>query len=308
MERRLIGIATGEIKRLLVGKERVTSRGPARRRKQQPEPRWRKYSFHYPLSETKRDAKLYAILRREASRLLFFLNAVHTHTHTRGVPQTAIATCTKAGQSPDQRRWTRFRVVAPFFSSFQRCRFHILSVPKKQRQIAKSHRLAQKPHVAQSQCEASRLFVHVEAQQGRRNGVSVERLASGAVIADARCNLSILSLFTSLFSFFLNYLKCYLSNNEIWKEKKNWTCRFFALWLMSSFLRKNVLCVLSSCGVKKELVVCRDNLIFFSFLGGLLLLFAVVDLFLFNSQKGFQVVFKVIVTREAKVNAFQWIL
>lgn len=137
------------------------------------------------------------------------------YTHTRGVPQTAIATCTKAGQSPDQRRWTRFRVVAPFFSSFQRCPFHILSVPKKQRQIAKSHRLAQKPHVAQSQCEASRLFVHVEAQQGRRNGVSVERLASGAVIADARCNLSILSLFTSLFSFFLNYLKCYLSNNEI---------------------------------------------------------------------------------------------
>lgn len=68
------------------------------------------------------------------------------------------------------------------------------------------------------------------------------------------------------------------------------------------------MCVLSSCGVKKELVVCRDNLIFFSFLGGLLLLFAVVDLFLFNSQKGFQVVFKVIVTREAKVNAFQWIL
>lgn len=36
------------------------------------------------------------------------------YTHTRGVPQTAIATCTKAGQSPDQRRWTRFRVVAPF--------------------------------------------------------------------------------------------------------------------------------------------------------------------------------------------------
>lgn len=194
-----------------------------------------------------------------------FFPKCSTHTHTRGVPQTAIATCTKAGQSPDQRRWTRFRLIAPFFSSSQRCRFHILSVPKKQRQIAKSHRLAQKPHVAQSQCEASRLCVHVEAQQGRRNGVSVERLASGAVIADARCNLSILSLFTSLFSFFLNYLKCYLSNNEIWKEKKNWTCRFFALWLMSSFLRKNVLCVLSSCGVKKELVVCRDYPIFFSF-------------------------------------------
>lgn len=215
MERRLIGIATGEIKRLLVGKGRVTSRGPARRRKQQPEPRWKQYSFHYPLSETKRDAKLYAILRREASRLLFFLNAVHTHTRRATNSHSYLYESRTVPRS-----WTRFRVVAPFFSSFQRCPFHILSVPKKQRQIAKSHRLAQKPHVAQSQCEASRLFVHVEAQQGRRNGVSVERLASGAVIADARCNLSILSLFTSLFSFFLNYLKCYLSNNEIWKEKK----------------------------------------------------------------------------------------
>lgn len=61
-------------------------------------------------------------------------------------------------------------------------------------------------------CEASCLCFDVEAQEGRRNRVSVERLTSGAVIADARCNLSILSLFTSLFSFFLNYLKCYLSN------------------------------------------------------------------------------------------------
>lgn len=43
---------------------------------------------------------------------------------------------------------------------------------------------------------------------------------SGAVITDACCNLSILSLFRSLFSFFLNYLKCYLSNNDILKEKK----------------------------------------------------------------------------------------
>lgn len=60
----------------------------------------------------------------------------------------------------------------------------------------------------------------------------------------ARCNLSISSLFTSLFSFFLNYLKCYLSNKEILKKKKKRTCRFFALWLMSVFLRRNV-CVFS---------------------------------------------------------------
>lgn len=53
---------------------------------------------------------------------------------------------------------------------------------------------------------------------------------------------------------------------KFWKEKK-WTCRFFALWLMSSFLRKNVLCVLSFRAVnkKKELVVCRKRSDFFSF-------------------------------------------
>lgn len=50
---------------------------------------------------------------------------------------------------------------------------------------------------------------------GRGGGVCVGRLTSGAVVARARCNLSISSLFTSLFSFFLNYLKCYLSNKEI---------------------------------------------------------------------------------------------
>lgn len=83
------------------------------------------------------------------------------------------------------------------------------------------------------------------------------------------------------------------------ERKKKWTCRFFALWLMSSFLRKNVLCVLSFCGVKKELVVCRDSpIFFFSFFsffgGGLLLLLLLLILFLFNSQKGFQVVSKLL--------------
>lgn len=51
---------------------------------------------------------------------------------------------------------------------------------------------------------------------------------------------------------------------------------------MSSFLRKNVLCVLSFCGVKKELVVCRDSpIFFFSFFsffgGGVVVVVAVVD-------------------------------
>lgn len=60
-------------------------------------------------------------------------------------------------------------------------------------------------------------------------GPHVERLASGAFIADAHCNLSISSLFTSLFSFFLNYLKCYLSNNEISKEQKNLNLSFLCI-------------------------------------------------------------------------------
>lgn len=84
------------------------------------------------------------------------------------------------------------------------------------REIAKIASRTASHSLAQSRVEASRLCFNVEAQRGFvETGVSVERLASGAVIADARCNLSISSLFTSLFSFFLNYLKCYLSNNEI---------------------------------------------------------------------------------------------
>ena len=46
------------------------------------------------------------------------------------------------------------------------------------------------------------------------------------------------------------------------KEKKNRTCRFFALWLMSSFLKKKCLCVLFPWR-KKELVVRRKMTWFF---------------------------------------------
>lgn len=63
---------------------------------------------------------------------------------------------------------------------------------------------------------------------------------------------------------------------------------------------KNVLCVLSFCGVKKKkLVVCEDYLILFS----LLLL-----VFIFSIPKNDFGSFGVIVLREAKVDAFQWIL
>lgn len=167
--------------------------------------------------------------------------------------KTAITTCMKAGREEPR---SNQRQRAGFLTSA--CRFHATaaaSLPHnshKACQPARSKAFLTAPQTAPSiarsrraRREAPRPRFRVEAQEGRGRRVPVERLASGAVIADARCNLSISSLFTSLFSFFLNYLKCYLSNNEIWKEKKNRTCRFFALWLMSSFLRRNVLCVLS---------------------------------------------------------------
>lgn len=92
--------------------------------------------------------------------------------------------------------------------------------------------------------------VDVEAQRGRfGGGPPVERFTSGALIADAHCNLSISSLFTSLFSFFLDYLKCYLSNNEISKEqkKKKLNLSFLCIMAYVEFFeeKENVLCVLS---------------------------------------------------------------
>lgn len=69
------------------------------------------------------------------------------------------------------------------------------------------------------------------------------------------------------------------------ERKKKWTCRFFALWLMSSFLRKNVLCVLSFCAVKKSLLSVEIIQLFFFF---------VVFIVSFNSQKGFSVVSKLL--------------
>lgn len=110
------------------------------------------------------------------------------------------------------------------------------------------------PDVAQSSAKHLVVVFNVKAQEGSRNRVSVEPLTSGAVMADACCNLSILSLFTSLFSFFLNYLKCYLSNKEIWKEKKNELVVSLHYGLCQSFLRKNVLCVLFPCRKKKSLL------------------------------------------------------
>lgn len=105
-------------------------------------------------------------------------------------------------------------------------------------------------------CGASRRSFSVEAQKrAMETGVSVERLTSGAVIADARCNLSISSLFTSVFSFLI-YLKCYLSNNEVRKEKKNELVVSLHYGLCQVFWGKKCFIVLL-CR-KKEIVVCRN--------------------------------------------------
>lgn len=48
------------------------------------------------------------------------------------------------------------------------------------------------------------------------------------------------------------------------RKKKNQTCRFFALWPMSSFWRKKCFVCSLFPWRKKELVVCRNDQIFFS--------------------------------------------
>lgn len=72
MERRLIGIATGEIKRSLAAEERVTSAGPHRQNNSRS---WDEGNTAFIiLSKTKPNTKLYKqISRREASRLFSFL-------------------------------------------------------------------------------------------------------------------------------------------------------------------------------------------------------------------------------------------
>lgn len=131
---------------------------------------------------------------------------------------------------------------------------HLSVVTHASRKYLKAHR-----DVAKSSSRLSgesRLSVGVEAQTWAEEAESVERLTSGAVVARARCNLSISSLFTSLFSFFLNYLKCYLSNKEIpkkkqKKEKKNLNLSFLCIMAYVRFFNKKCLCVLSFCAVKR---------------------------------------------------------
>lgn len=145
------------------------------------------------LSSQKPNTKLYVISRREASRLFFFfLNAV---------PQTAIATCMKAAQEEltlcaGFRNLRRISHLAQLF--FVRCwRLQSLFTHKHDGCKLRCQISPSCAHARSS--EASCLCFNVEAQHNRvvGDGVPVERLASGAVIADARCNLSISSLLCS---------------------------------------------------------------------------------------------------------------
>lgn len=74
MERRLIGIATGEIKRLLVGEEEVTSAWSAQAKTTSR--RWRQYSFHYPLKDQTQYQTFIWSHGGRPTDFCFFLNAV----------------------------------------------------------------------------------------------------------------------------------------------------------------------------------------------------------------------------------------
>lgn len=145
------------------------------------------------------------------------------------VPQTAITTCVNAGvqSAPNgavSRPFTSQPLRNVVVTSHRPPSFSSLSVRRlltaetfevsQQTQNGVAHSLAQ------SRVDASRLCLTVEAQRGF---VETEFLSSGSPQGLSSPMLVVIflsSLFTSLFSFFLNYLKCYLSNNEIWKDKK----------------------------------------------------------------------------------------
>lgn len=103
MERRLIGIATREIKRLLVGEE--GSRPQVHTGKTTATAEMK--AIQLSLSSQRPNPIPNFIWSHGGRRADFFLNAVYTWA----VPQTAITTCMKAGQEESQSnqcQWTSF--------------------------------------------------------------------------------------------------------------------------------------------------------------------------------------------------------
>lgn len=120
----------------------------------------------------------------------------------------------------------------------------------------------------------------MEAQEGRKSRVPVERLTSGAVIADARCNLSILSLLCSP-SFLIILSAIYQIMKPERTKKKSIVVSLHYGLCQVLWGKKCFVCSLFLWRKKKKLVVCEDYLILFS----LLLL-----VFIFRFPKIFSVV------------------
>lgn len=233
MERRLIGIATGEIKSaLLVGEERVTPPGPHRQKTTARN--GRQYSFHYRLRDQTQYQTIWSHGGRPAD---FFLPkcSIHmnSHNYLYRVPVWSSVNGPRFSVCAASLTSSRFVTIRHVSGDADLCCFdanpHFNSSPPKESkrccQLPKSHRsCTQAPTLHSLKREASRLSFFQCRSTKQKGREEREFLSSGSPQGLSSPMLVviflILSLFTSLFSFFLNYLKCYLSNKWNLKGKK----------------------------------------------------------------------------------------
>lgn len=131
----------------------------------------------------------------------------------------------------------------------------------------KSRRVARS--LAQSRlCCRRRSTTRAFWRRGHPSSVSPQGLSSPMLIViflSRHCSLLCSPSFLIILSAIYQTMKSQRS-----KKKKNWTCRFFALWLMSSFLRKKkMFCVFSlfPCRKKKKSLLSVEFIQIISSLG-----------------------------------------
>lgn len=226
VERRLIGIATGEIKELVGRRGRVTSAGP---RRQKTTAAVEMKAVQLSLSVFQRPNPIPNVTRARGGRpadVFFVLNAVKhmssaTNSHnylqeswTRpGLVQSA-PTDHHPNHPPPTSVIKAYNHTPPYASNHG-TRIHPFSVEAAQAVPGKPRRRS--PKFLFFRCffsPPSSVFVSMSkhkrvAQAEFLSSGSPQGLSSPMLVV---IFLSLSSLFTSAFSFFLNYLKCYLSN------------------------------------------------------------------------------------------------
>lgn len=109
-----------------------------------------------------------------------------------------------------------------------------------------------------ARCSVSKHVCVSMLKHKRAVASSVERLTSGAFGANACCIFLSMSLFTSLFFWFLSYIKCYLSNKE--KEQKNNNLLFLCIMAYVNVFWRKLFCAFFSFLCRKKWACCLLNL------------------------------------------------